>query len=89
MDIVNNAYEKAKSQFNGTNFIYYAKLLENGTIIESYNKPIDDVVDATNPFGDDESISPFKIISAILADHGMIPVTDELPPGRNPNWKGN
>lgn len=86
MDIVNNAYEKAKSQFNGTNFIYYARLLENGTIIESYNKPIDEVDDS--PFGGDESISPFKIINAILADHGMIPVTDELPPGRNPHWKG-
>ena len=48
---------------------------------------------------DNTEISPFKIINAILADHGMIADdinekisynsdNDELIPGRNPNWKG-
>ena len=99
MDLVNTAYEKARQQFNGSNFIYYAKMLENGTIIESYNKPIDESFNADDSSLDnDESYSPFKILNAILADHGMIPVdsdnrnsvilSKELPPGRNPNWKG-
>ncbi len=101
MDIVNNAIEKAREKFKDGNFIYYAKLLENGTILESFDKPIDDSsIDDTNRIEQ----PPFKILSALFGDNrpnvndndnffnsnnnNLILNDDELRPGHHPNWKG-
>jgi hypothetical protein len=92
MNIVSSAIEKARDKFNGGNFIYYAKLLENGTVIESFDKPIDENIPFDDDIVSDVGQPPLRLLNALLGgDHHMI-ASDagerEMLPGVHQNWKG-
>jgi Brain specific membrane anchored protein len=86
--IVSSVIERAKSKIGSGNFRYYAKFLENGTVLESFEKPSESN-EAMRL--DDNDEAPFKIINAMLNDHRLAgeDVDEEhRHAGLHPNWKG-